>query len=413
MKPTRMDRTKLQIGAYILQPYAQTERHVREIAECGINFITCLRPEKLGILDAFAKYGVGAIVSGVVPGWWGGDGNNAGKLSETNPLPQYEEAAARFADHPAIWGIDVGDEPSALDFPYYGRVIDTVNRAFPHQFAYLNLYPNYASVSKNNAAETVNQLGTATYAEHIERYIENVPTDYICYDYYMYSASVAGAYENLRIVADACLRTGRSMWIVLQVNSNKPEQWISENELRVQAYSAMAFGAESIIWACYTAGWWHNQVLDEHGEKTEQYEKLCRINAELKAIGEPYMRYRRTATHFVGYAADDPELSKLQQKPVTAANTGFFFDLHAEDGKLLCGEMVSRDPLADSSRAMFVCNATDPMDTAPASHTVSFVAHDRRITLYDKNGARVLTPDADSRYTFSLENCHGALLVAE
>ena len=413
MKPTRMDRTKLQIGAYILQPYAQTERHVREIADCAIDFITCLRPEKPGILDTFARYGVGAIVSGVVPGWWGGNGDNAGKLSETNPLPQYEEAAARFADHPAIWGIDVGDEPSALDFPYYGRVIDTVNRAFPHQFAYLNLYPNYASVSKNNAAETVNQLGTATYAEHIERYIENVPTDYICYDYYMYSASVAGAYENLRIVADACLRTGRSMWIVLQVNSNKPEQWISENELRVQAYSAMAFGAESIIWACYTAGWWHNQVLDEHGEKTEQYEKLCRINAELKAIGEPYMRYRRTATHFVGYAADDPELSKLQQKPVTAANTGFFFDLHAEDGKLLCGEMVSRDPLADSSRAMFVCNATDPMDTAPASHTVSFVAHDRRITLYDKNGARVLTPDADSRYTFSLENCHGALLVAE
>lgn len=413
MKPTRMDRTKLQIGAYILQPYAQTERHVREIADCAIDFITCLRPEKPGILDVFAKYGVGAIVSGVVPGWWGGNGDNAGKLAETNPLPKYEEAAAKFADHPAIWGIDVGDEPSALDFPYYGRVIDTVNRAFPHQFAYLNLYPNYASVSKNNAAETVNQLGTATYAEHIERYIENVPTDYICYDYYMYSASVAGAYENLRIVADACLRTGRSMWIVLQVNSNKPEQWISENELRVQAYSAMAFGAESIIWACYTAGWWHNQVLDEHGEKTEQYEKLCRINAELKAIGEPYMRYRRTATHFVGYAADDPELSKLQQKPVTAANTGFFFDLHAEDGKLLCGEMVSRDPLADSSRAMFVCNATDPMDTAPASHTVSFVAHDRRITLYDKNGARVLTPDADSRYTFSLENCHGALLVAE
>ncbi len=413
MKSTRMDRTKLQIGAYILQPYAQTERHVREISECGINFITCLRPEKPGILDAFAKYGVGAIVSDIVPGWWGGNGDNAGKLAETNPLSQYKEAAAKFADHPAIWGIDVGDEPSALDFPYYGRVIDTVNGAFPNQFAYLNLYPNYASVAKNNAVETVNQLGTATYAEHIERYIENVPTDYICYDYYMYSASVAGAYENLRIVSDACLRTGRSMWIVLQVNSNKPEHWISENELRVQAYSAMAFGAESIIWACYTAGWWHNQVLDDNGEKTEQYEKLRHINAELQAIGEPYMRYRRTATHFVGYAADDPELSKLQQKPVAAANTGFFFDLHAVGGKLICGEMVSREPLADPSRAMLVCDATDPMDTAPAAHTVSFVAHDRRITLYDKNGARVLTPDADDRYTFSLENCHGALLVAE
>ncbi len=413
MKPARMDRAKLQIGAYILQPYAQTERHVREIAECAIDFITCLSPKKPGILDAFAKYGVGAIVTDVVPGWWGGDGNNAGKLSESNPLSKYAEAAAKFADHPAVWGIDVGDEPSALDFPYYGRVIDTVNRVFPNQFAYLNLYPNYASVAKNNAVETVNQLGTATYAEHIERYIENVPTDYICYDYYMYSASVAGAYENLRIVSDACLRTGRSMWIVLQVNSNKPEHWISENELRVQAYSAMAFGAESIIWACYTAGWWHNQVLDDHGEKTEQYEKLRCVNTELKAIGAPYMRYRRTATHFVGYTEDDPELIKLQQKPVSTANNGFIFDLHANGGKLICGDMVSRNPLNDSSRAMFICNATDPMDTVPASHTVSFVAHDRKITLCDKNGTRVLTPDADDRYSFLLENCHGALLIVE
>ena len=31
----------------------------------------------------------------------------------------------------------------------------------------------------------------------------------------------------------------------------------------------MAFGAENIIWACYTAGWWQaNQVLDSQGNKT-------------------------------------------------------------------------------------------------------------------------------------------------
>ena len=132
-------------------------------------------------------------------------------------------------------GIDVGDEPSALDFPYYGRVMDYVNRAFPNQFPYLNLYPNYASVSQNNAQETVNQLGTATYDEHIQKYCENVPVDYICYDFYLYSINVTKHYENLRVVADACRNTGRSMWIVLQVNSNKPAEWMSENNLRFQA----------------------------------------------------------------------------------------------------------------------------------------------------------------------------------
>ena len=57
MKPTRMDRSKLQIGAYILQPYAQTERHVQEIAECGINFITCLNPQQPGILFQCLPFG--------------------------------------------------------------------------------------------------------------------------------------------------------------------------------------------------------------------------------------------------------------------------------------------------------------------------------------------------------------------
>ena len=40
----------------------------------------------------------------------------------------------------------------------------------------------------------------------------------------------------------------------------------------------MAFGAENIIWACYTAGWWSNQVVDENGEKTQQYAKMQKIN---------------------------------------------------------------------------------------------------------------------------------------
>ncbi len=407
----RMNRARLNIGAYILQPYAQTEKHVREIAECGIDFIVCLNAQQPGILDAFEKHHVGAVLTNIVPGWWGGDGKNAGKLEKKNPLPLYAESAARFADHPAVWGIDVGDEPSALDFPYYGRVVDTVNSLFPHQFAYLNLYPNYASVSQNNASQTVNQLGTSTYAEHIQRYVENVPTDYICYDFYMYSASVAGAYENLRIVSDACLRTGRSMWIVLQVNSNRPKEWISENQLRFQAYSAMAFGAENIIWACYTAGWWHNQVLDENGEKTEQYAKLQRINAELRVIGDAYMRYRRTATHFVGFTESDPDLARLEQKPIDTLSTGIFFDLHAEGGRLICGEMVSRG--TDGSHAILLSDACDPKDTAPSVHTVRFRAHNRKITLIDAEGAHALTPDEQGQYAFPLESCHGALLIAQ
>ena len=185
----RMDRSRLNIGTYFLQPYARTEQHVSDLADCGIDFVIGM-PDSTAVLDLFSKYGVGAVVSGIFPGWWGGDGDNAGLLSERNPLSAYDEAAKKFTDHPAVWGLDIGDEPSALDFPHYGKVFAKVDGMFPGIFPYLNLYPNYASVASNDGQQTVNQLGTQTYAEHISEYCRCVPSDYICYDFYLYSINV-------------------------------------------------------------------------------------------------------------------------------------------------------------------------------------------------------------------------------
>lgn len=404
-----MDRSRLHVGTYVLASYAHTEKHIRELAECGIDFVIGV-PNDHAMLDLFSKYSVGAIVGGAVPGWWGGDGNNAGQMAEKNPIERYEQAAAAFSDHPAIWGIDTGDEPSALDFPHYGKIMDFVSRYFPRQLAYLNLYPNYASVSKNNAEETVNQLGTKTYDEHIEKYCENIGMDYICYDYYMYAATVDGAYANLRTVADACLRTGRRMWIVLQVNSSREKDWISANQLRFQAYSAMAFGAEAITWACYTAGWWHNQVLDDKGEKTQQYDKLKTVNAELHRMGETYMKYRRVSTHFIGFP-DAKGAPDGRVQPIEALNTGIFANLHADQGEnLLVGQMVSRAD--DGSCALMLCGADDPYDRAQKEYKVSFRADNRTVFAIAGEGARPLSRLADGSYELKMKSCEGVLLVA-
>ncbi len=405
----RMNRNRLNIGVYHLRPYARTEAHIKDLADCGIDFVVCMDNDRPA-LDLFHKYGVGAIVSGIVPGWWGGDGNNAGKLAETNPMEKYEAAAKAFSDHPAIWGIDVGDEPSALDFPYYGRVMDYVNRAFPNQFPYLNLYPNYASVSQNNAQETVNQLGTATYDEHIQKYCENVPVDYICYDFYLYSINVTKHYENLRVVADACRNTGRSMWIVLQVNSNKPAEWMSENNLRFQAYTSMAFGAENIIWACYTAGWWHNQVLDGEGNKTQQYDKLRKVNAEIRTLADEYMKYRRVSTHFVGFEGH-PHMAAVKQPAVESLNTGVFFDVKADNGApLVVGEMVNRN--ADGSVALMVCAADDPYETDPKEYRITFRAPDRCVRALGGEGYKTVTHLGDGLYAVSVKSNEGVLITA-
>ena len=412
-----MDRSRLNIGAYILQPYARTERHIREIKECGVDFIVCMGDDR-DALDLFAQYGVGAVVSGVAPGWWGGDGDNAGLMAQRNPLERYAEAAEGFTDHPAIWGIDIGDEPSALDFPHYGKVAALTEKRFPNQFAYLNLYPNYASVAQNTAEQTVNQLGTATYEEHVRRYCEYVGLDYLCYDFYMYSLSadrhsyggVHRAYENLRVVADACRATGRAMWIVLQVNSNRPEEWISTDQLRFQAYSAMAFGAQVVTWACYTGGWWHNQVLNGQGEKTEQYAKLRTVNAELHALGPAYMQYRNTSAHFIGFSGAHA-LTGVGADAATELNTGKFFGLRAADGApLLAGQMTARD--GSGKQAIFICNASDPWGDRPADATVEFSTDGSDVRILTAQGE--IAPDMkDGTFRFRLPSCGGALLTAE
>ena len=405
----RMDRNRLNIGVYHLKPYARTETHVKELAECGIDFVVCMDNDRPA-LDLLHQYGVGAIVSGIVPGWWGGDGDNAGTMATVNPMEKYVAAAAAFEDHPAIWSIDVGDEPSALDFPHYGRVIDYVNRAFPNQFAYLNLYPNYASVSQNNAEETVNQLGTATYAQHIQRYCECIPSDYLCYDFYLYSINVTKHYENLRVVADACRNTGRSMWIVLQVNSNKPAEWMSENNLRFQAYTSMAFGAENIIWACYTAGWWSNQVLDAEGNKTQQYDKLKKINAEIRTMAEEYMKYRRVSTHFVGFEGN-PDMASVKQTAIASLSTGVFFDVKADNGApLVVGEMVNRK--GDGSVALMICAADDPRETDPKEYNIVFTAPDRNIRALGGNGPKNVISLGDGKYAVAVKSNEGVLITA-
>ena len=200
------------------------------------------------------------------------------------------------------------------------------------------------------------------------------------------------------------------MWIVLQVNSSREAEWITENQLRFQAYSALAFGAENIIWGCYTAGWWYNQVLDENGEKTQQYDKLKAVNAELRALGGAYMGYRRVSTHFVGFQ-DDPVMDKVRQAPVSALNTGIFSGLREEKGgSLLVGQMVSR--AGDGSYALMVCNAADPLDMAASTAYVRFKADGRQIQII--TGAGEITPQrqADGSYRFPLPSCAGALVIA-
>ena len=80
---------KFHIGTYYLQSNARDDRHVRELAECGIDLVFGMNAD-VPTLDLLHRYGVGAVLVGVVPTWFGGRGENAGTMASSNPLEAYE-----------------------------------------------------------------------------------------------------------------------------------------------------------------------------------------------------------------------------------------------------------------------------------------------------------------------------------
>jgi len=196
---------------------------------------------------------------------------------------------------------------------------------------------------------------------------------------------------------------------VLQVNSNKPDKWISENQLRFQAYTAMAFGAENIIWACYTEGWWHNQVVDKEGNKTQQYDKLKKVNAELHYLGDPYMKYKHVSTAFVGF--DGTEwLKNVNQKSVRGFNGGAFSGVSAVgDQPLVVGHMVARD--GGRGEALFVCLADDPYDEDTKTQTVVFRTDGRKAKATGgKGNVKLKWNRKGGFYTMKMKSNEGVLI---
>ena len=372
----RFDRSKFHIGVWRYREYLHDEAHVKELAECGIDYV-CLGNgwNDKTLLDLFEKHGIGIMASGPVPRW--GAWLKSGGWEKAHPPEEYVMSLDRFTDHPAIWGINILDEISALDMPYAAKVVDMVKSRCTNQIVYFDMHPNYARAATNSTPEALaaSNLGTVGYREYVAAYCREMPVDYFSYDYFAYGCprprGIQRYYENQQIVADACRATGRSFWFAAQVNSKDPAVWTSENRLRFQAYSSLAFGVEALSWCCWSGGWWTNQVIDATGTRTRQYDRLKRVNAELLAIAPTYMRYRSTVTHFVGFEGTN-WLDRTECRSRPSLDTGHFRDVRTDDASpILVGEMVERTR-PDGDRALFIFSADDPYDEAPRARRLLF-----------------------------------------
>ena len=228
----------------------------------------------------------------------------------------------------------------------------------------------------------------------------------------------------MRVVADACRANGRDFWTVLQVNSDVPDRYTSLNGLRFQAYQALAYGATTIFWACYSPCWWHHNVLTKEGEKTEQYGKLKQVNAELHAFGRYYMLFRNEATSLVGDFRNPntfflPESDRILQRGEQAGRSpvlktfgnAVVSGLQASgEEALIVGDMVGRTN--PKTRALFICAADDPMELHPKRYDVVFkLARGWQVRAYGIDGRRTVERVSGGTSQVKIASNEGLLLV--
>ena len=262
-----------------------TKQRYQQVKDAGINIAMyyghsldlSISEQKrlLGILEELGLYYIGSAVSshGAIP-----------------TDEQIAEIKQHLYPSPYYLGDLVRDEPSATEFDNLGQYVERFRREMPDKDVYINLFPNYASSSR---------LGTSTYEEHIDQYIAKVPTKAISYDYYglLPNGSLNPTYfNNADLVRSKSLAVRKPFWVITQAGLVTGMRYPDEQEQRWSVLSNIALGSKGISYFCY---WTPSQdpnaapedqlgiyMITNDGQKTEMYDWVKKINADIKTIGK-------------------------------------------------------------------------------------------------------------------------------
>jgi hypothetical protein len=202
-----------------------------------------------------------------------------------------EDVAKRFKDDPTVAGYYLRDEPSAGDFPALSKWAGRINSVDLANRCYINLFPNYANAG---------QLGTATYREHVERFIKEVPVSYVSFDHYpvLENNNVRGEwYENLEVIASASTAAKKPFWAFALAVAHRPYPIPTPEHLRLQVFSNLAYGAQAIqyftYWTPQSTVWdFHDAPIEIGGRRSVVFDRVKEVNAEITGLSRVFYAAR-------------------------------------------------------------------------------------------------------------------------
>jgi hypothetical protein len=292
--------------------------------------------------------------------------------------------------NPTVVGYFLMDEPGVRYFPALAKAVAAVKKLAPGKLAYINLYPNYATLG----APDLSQLGTDSYSDYLERYVKEVKPQFISYDNYQTefsqdlqdAAKAALYFTNLLEVRRVALEHKLPFWNIVSSNQIRPETTIpSPANLLMQAYTTLAAGGRGLTWYTYYAKRYRYSPINDDLNRTATWSYLKMVNEQVKVIGPMMNRLSSTGVYFTSPAVADslPKLpgkwvQSIDSSPAASAMVGEFTD--GADGKYV---MLVNLNLERSAR--FVIKTVTPYPSAkvvsPADGSLSALGPEQTLWL--------------------------------
>jgi hypothetical protein len=261
---------------------------LRELRECGFTLAGFVEPKTL---DACRAAGLKAIVQD--PRATALDWKNFNELAAWTNLASL---AAEVGRHPALFGYYLRDEPGADMFYGLGRAAALLRGLSPGQWPYINLFPNYASRE---------QLGTATYLEHLERYVQTCQPPIISYDHYalMNDGTLRDGYWlNLEQIRALAREHQLPFWNIVLSTAHYSYRVPTDADFRFQVYSTLAYGGRGINYFVYFGTKWatNTSALDLNGKRTAVWYRMQAVNRQVHKLAPTLLALRSDAVYHFG-----------------------------------------------------------------------------------------------------------------
>ncbi len=313
--------------------FRDREKGLKGMADCYFTLADAADPQNLELCE---KLGLSVVVS-VGPHLFGNDWE---KMTDTEIDQYVKKMVENGGESNAIIGYHICDEPSATAFPALAKAVAAVRKYAPGKWSLINLYPNYATIWTEGKIRS--QLGTKSYREYLEKFIDIVHPDIISYDNYMVQMSMdleqpdrAGKYfTNLEEVRDVSAKHDIPFWNVISGNQVRPFTPVpSPANLSLQAYTSLAAGASGIRWYTYWKGGYNYAPIDENENRTLTWRYLQEVNRQARMLGNILKQLKSTGIYFTE-PAPEASLPVLPGQYVTSVEA---------DVPMMIGEFLSAE----------------------------------------------------------------------